>query len=1020
MEAVVPAEITAELTQILSNLVLGDNEIRSNAEKAVNERLAQTPELYLLALAQFAIAADTEVMRSFSLVLLRRLLFRPAPSSLPPSSLPPSLSSSSSYPHPSNQPRLTLYDHLSSQTLTTLERLLLHSLAHEPSALVRRKSVDTVCDLANQGMVRGRPWHALQAQAFAMTQAVGEGAFGGANNGPGQGLNNQQAMGGTGAGGAGLRESAYRVFAGCPNLVMDLQTDAVLGVFQRGLQDAYSIEVRHAALLASTAYLSSADAQQLAKSLSLLTPMLDTLPFLASSLSSQPLGTHTIPGAPPSNTPRTVNSLGGPPTTNYHHLSTFLSTLTPLCSTHPTLFAPHLQALLSFLPGLILPAVDCGPTPTVGRPFPSSSSSSSTGKSAFVFPPPGSSSLHSPNSNSQEEGENEDEADDADERATLRLAALEFMISLSEAKPGMVRKVPGWVEAVVRACLEGMGEVDEDDLEGWLKEDPSANSSSSDTESAPALYEQSLDRLACAMGGRSVLPPAFQYIPSMMASYDWRVRHAGLMAIAAIAEGTGKVMQNELGKIVDMVTPMFTDSHPRVRYAACQCVGQLCTDLEEIIQERYHQQLFAVLIPTLEDPEPRVHSHAAAALINFCEGVERDTLIPYLDPIVERLLKLLNPGGDQSQVRRYVQEQAITTLAMVADASEATFAKHYPTIMPLLLNVLRNAEGPDYRKLRVKAMECAGLIAIAVGRDVFRPDSSTLVELLMRIQKSPVDPNDTQVGHYLIATWAKVCQAMGHEFEPYLPAVMPALLATASAKADISVYDEDEEKKADDGWETISMDGQTLGIRTSAIEEKCQAFETLVIYCSTLGPRFAPYLAQTLEVTLPSLRFYFHDGVREACAMLIPMLLACGKQSGTLTNQMVAASFHQVINCINTEHDSSFLASLYKCFTDSLRVIGGPTALAPEFHQGIVEATKRQLQALADKRKARQNKAAGDHDIDKEDLALYEEMEDFALEDMGKMLSSLDPNHPLLMAVSGVRDLGFNTWDSDEEGDEEG
>ena len=27
----------------------------------------------------------------------------------------------------------------------------------------------------------------------------------------------------------------------------------------------------------------------------------------------------------------------------------------------------------------------------------------------------------------------------------------------------------------------------------------------------------------------------------MMASYDWRVRYAGLMAIAAIGEGTGKV-----------------------------------------------------------------------------------------------------------------------------------------------------------------------------------------------------------------------------------------------------------------------------------------------------------------------------------------------------------------------------------------------------------------------------------------------------------------------------------------------
>ena len=56
------------------------------------------------------------------------------------------------------------------------------------------------------------------------------------------------------------------------------------------------------------------------------------------------------------------------------------------------------------------------------------------------------------------------------------------------------------------------------------------------------------------------------------------------------------------------------------------------------------------------------------------------------------------------------------------------------------------------------------------------------------ILESPIDPGDTQIAHYLIATWAKVCQAMGPEFEPYLPVVMPSLLLTASAKADLSVY----------------------------------------------------------------------------------------------------------------------------------------------------------------------------------------------------------------------------------------
>lgn len=45
-------------------------------------------------------------------------------------------------------------------------------------------------------------------------------------------------------GGAAWRESAFRVFSGCPNLVMDLQTDAVLSVLGRGLQDQYSIEVK--------------------------------------------------------------------------------------------------------------------------------------------------------------------------------------------------------------------------------------------------------------------------------------------------------------------------------------------------------------------------------------------------------------------------------------------------------------------------------------------------------------------------------------------------------------------------------------------------------------------------------------------------------------------------------------------------------------------------------------------------------------------------------------------------------
>ena len=72
-----------------------------------------------------------------------------------------------------------------------------------------------------------------------------------------------------------------------------------------------------------------------------------------------------------------------------------------------------------------------------------------------------------------------------------------------------------------------------------------------------------------------------------------------------------------------------------------------------------------------------------------------------------------------------------------------------------------------------------------------------------------------------------------------------------------------------EGWETMSLDGQQVGIKTSVIEEKCQAFETLVIYVSTLNTKFAPYLAQSMDLVLPNLKFYFHEGVREACALCV-------------------------------------------------------------------------------------------------------------------------------------------------------
>ena len=85
--------------------------------------------------------------------------------------------------------------------------------------------------------------------------------------------------------------------------------------------------------------------------------------------------------------------------------------------------------------------------------------------------------------------------------------------------------------------------------------------------------------------------------------------------------------------------------------------------------------------------------------------------------------------------------------------------------------------------------------------------------------------------------------------------------------------DEEDERYESDAWTTIKLEGQSVGIKSAVLEEKCQALEMLLVYVSTLGGSFAPYLTQSFELVLPALRFYFHVGVQETATLWVTLLL---------------------------------------------------------------------------------------------------------------------------------------------------
>ncbi|KAI2634576.1 armadillo-type protein [Xylaria nigripes] len=590
-----------------------------------------------------------------------------------------------------------------------------------------------------------------------------------------------------------------------------------------------------------------------------------------------------------------------------------------------------------------------------------------------------------------------------------RQNALELMATFADYAPSMCRKDTSYTNDMITQCLSLMTdlEMDDDDAAEWLSND---DLESEESDLNHVAGEQCMDRLANKLGGETILIPTFHWLPRMMTSMAWKDRHAALMAISAISEGCRDLMIKELDKVLELVVPALKDSHPRVRWAGCQALGQMSTDFAPTMQKDYYDVILKAIIPVLDSPEGRVKAHAAAALVNFCEEADKTILEPYLDDLLSHLFQLLQNS------KRYVQEQALSTIATIADAAEAAFSKYYDTLMPLLVNVLQRENDKEFRLLRAKAMECATLIALAVGKERLGNDAMTLVDLLANIQRNITDPDDPQ-GQYLMHCWGRMCRVMGTEFLRFLPDVMPPLVELASAKADIQLLDSEEEieqMQQEDGWDLVPLKGKMIGIRTSTMDDKHMAIELLVVYAQTLEGQFAPYVADIMEkIALPGLAFFFHDPVRFISAKLVPHLLSSYKKAyGPESNELRglwAATVDKLLEVLKAEPAIDALAEMYQCFYESVEVIG-KNCLTQEHMGKFIDGVHSAIEDYKDRVNQREEDRAGataeDAEDEAEDLLLAIEDDQTLLSDMNKAFHSIFKNHGLAFLRPWERLMG--------------
>ena len=359
---------------------------------------------------------------------------------------------------------------------------------------------------------------------------------------------------------------------------------------------------------------------------------------------------------------------------------------------------------------------------------------------------------------------------------------------------------------------------------------------------------------------------------------DWRSVFAALMAVASTAEGcAGEYLEDALQALLEMLWPLFAHPHPRVQYACCHALGQLCTDFPGRIQSESAPAALTALVSLLQKPSTsaRVCCHAAAALVNFAEGCESDTIAPFLDGILSVLAgRLAAPA-----VPPYLVEQLLATIAAYSGAAQSRFAAFYDRLLPLLSAGL----GSPQRKVQCRAVEAISLVmtAVKLSPDCTASLSSTLPGFLEHLKglegQMTTAPADDPMREFLPSAWLRMAQLMGANFGPLLQCVIPGLLKSITADA-MTEAEEDANGSEDSPIEVVRIAGRNVGINTATLSDQAFALETLAALITAVGPEAFPDPQGVYRVVSQLVNFEWSGEVRAGAVECSVAAIECHRQ----------------------------------------------------------------------------------------------------------------------------------------------
>eukprot|EP00548_Thalassiothrix_antarctica_P007158 CAMPEP_0194130202 /NCGR_PEP_ID=MMETSP0152-20130528/1294_1 /TAXON_ID=1049557 /ORGANISM="Thalassiothrix antarctica, Strain L6-D1" /LENGTH=1074 /DNA_ID=CAMNT_0038824635 /DNA_START=111 /DNA_END=3335 /DNA_ORIENTATION=+ len=459
---------------------------------------------------------------------------------------------------------------------------------------------------------------------------------------------------------------------------------------------------------------------------------------------------------------------------------------------------------------------------------------------------------------------------------TIRDSAALVIATLAEAKP----KTFGKEDALVVTVLETLFTLIENSPESaagallesnpaWKEEEEDGDDDINDSPTETSMAQGTLDMLACELPKKYIFGPCMTRCMARLSNtQSASSRKAGIAGLGVIAEGCSEPLREHLTDLIPHVLAAAGDADAQVRECACFALGQISEHCQPEILG-YSNQILPIVFSLLDDATMSVQATSCYVLEMFCERLEPEAVRPLLDPLVRKLAAML-----EATTKRAVQEMAVAALAATAVAAEAEFTPYIGGIATLM-NKFMGLQEEHLYSLRGRALECMGHMAIAVGKQTFRPYFTGT----MQCACEGLATESTDLHEFAYAVFANLSKVMGEEFAPVLPELVPHLVKVIGANEGHMEKAEDTENSQfgslddSDDEDDENGAGYVLHVRTALLEAKKGAITAIGEMGLHSGSAFVPYLEQVMEVLCEAGRTHWHPIIKCEVAEALPSMI---------------------------------------------------------------------------------------------------------------------------------------------------